>query len=71
LTVEPPHTPVGHAAHAAAVGELLRVYVDDLHAAKAPPPAPSRRPGKPKPQAKPAAGGKARPRRGRGRQGGS
>jgi predicted glycogen debranching enzyme len=71
LTVEPPHTPVGHAAHAAAIGELLRVYVDDLHAAKAPPPAPSRRPGKPKPQAKPAAGGKARPRRGRGRQGGS
>ena len=72
VTVEPPHAPVGHAAHAASVGELLRVYVDDLHPASTPPaPPPRRRPGKPtlKPKPKPraAAGGKAGPRRGRGR----
>jgi glycogen debranching enzyme len=72
VTVEPPHAPVGHAAHAASVAELLRVYVDDLHPAKTPPPAPvparRRLPAKPKPKAKPAAGGKAGPRRGHGRQ---
>jgi glycogen debranching enzyme len=65
VTVEPPHAPVGHAAHAASVGELLRVYVDDLHAAKTPP-APRPRPSKSKPKAKPAGGGKAGPRRGHG-----
>jgi predicted glycogen debranching enzyme len=36
VRVEPPYTWEGHAAHAASVGELLRVYVDDLHAAKTP-----------------------------------
>jgi glycogen debranching enzyme len=70
ITVEPPHAAMGHAAHAASVGEALRVYVDDLHPASTPPPpAPRRRPSKPKPKPKPA-GGKAGPRRGRGRQGG-
>jgi predicted glycogen debranching enzyme len=33
---EPPHVRQGHAAHAASVGELLRVYVDDLRPDAAP-----------------------------------
>jgi len=62
--VEPPHAPAGHTAHAASVGELLRVYVEDLHpgtTAKRPlEPAP-----KPSPKPKPAAGTKAGSRSGR------
>jgi|GEM_PF-460200 len=59
--VEPPHTPAGHVAHAASVGELLRVYVEELHPAT---PAQARRQlepkrkakAKPKPKPKAAAG---------------
>jgi glycogen debranching enzyme len=62
--VEPPHAPAGHTAHAASVGELLRVYVEDLHpgttAKRLLEPAP-----KPSPKPKPAAGTKAGRRSGR------
>ncbi len=66
---EPPHAAVGHVAHAASVGELLRVYVDDLHGAATRPP-PARRPmpeprpkpkAKLKPKAKPEPGGGPKP----------
>lgn len=48
--VEPPHAPAGHTAHAASVGELLRVYVEDLHPGRT---AKRRRPPEPKPKPKP------------------
>jgi predicted glycogen debranching enzyme len=41
---EPPYPRAGHAAHAASVGELLRVYVDDLRPVKRPPAPKPRRP---------------------------
>jgi predicted glycogen debranching enzyme len=63
---EPPHLPAGHLAHAASVGELLRVYVAELHAAPAPT-KPKPAPAKPPRQAKVKT--KTAPARPRGRQG--
>jgi predicted glycogen debranching enzyme len=60
--IEPPHLRQGHAAHAASVGELLRVYVDDLR-----PAAPPETPRRPRPlRARPTAAG-LQPRRRRDR----
>ena len=64
--VDPPHPMAGHGAHAASVGELLRVYVHDLQPPKAPPPAKAPRPLKAKP--KPAAAPRGRSRRARPRE---
>jgi glycogen debranching enzyme len=65
--VEPPHAPAGHAAYAASVGELLRVYVEELHPDTT---AKRRRQPEPKPKrsSRPAAGAKPGPRRGRARK---
>jgi predicted glycogen debranching enzyme len=71
--VEPPHAPAGHTAHAASVGELLRVYVEELHPAT---PTKGRRQLEPrskakpkaKPKVKPAAGSRPASGRGRGRK---
>ncbi|HLY65306.1 MAG TPA: amylo-alpha-1,6-glucosidase, partial [Chloroflexota bacterium] len=69
--VEPPHAPAGHTAHAASVGELLRVYVEDLHPGTTPkrrgPLAPNPR-SRPKPRSRPTAGPQPGPARGRGRK---
>jgi hypothetical protein len=64
---------VGHVAHAASIGELLRVYVDDLHGAPAGPPAaaPARRNRPPKPEPKPEPTPKPRPEPGGGPKPGS
>jgi glycogen debranching enzyme len=64
--VDPPHPMAGHGAHAASVGELLRVYVHDLQPPKAAPPARPPRPLKAKP--KPAAAPRRRSRRARPRE---
>jgi glycogen debranching enzyme len=68
--VEPPHAPAGHTAHAASVGELLRVYVEDLYpgttAKRLRQLEPKSKP-KPKPP-RPTAGPQPGPPRGRGRR---
>jgi glycogen debranching enzyme len=65
--VELPHGPLGHIAHAASVGELLRVYVEELHPGTT---AKRRRPpeSKRKPKPRPAAGSQPDSRRERGRK---
>jgi len=60
---EPPHLPAGHGAHAASVGELLRVYVAVLRADPAPPRTKPPRPRKA--AAKSAGASSPRPRRAR------
>lgn len=73
--VEPPHAATGHAAHAASVGELLRVYVEELHPAtpakgrkQLEPKAKAKPKPKPKLKLKPAAASQPASRRGRGRK---